>query len=1746
MQKLYLAAARGIAQRLQLSKQQAFWLALPHLKAGKKEARLLKSYRDVWLAEAMMQLVQHLVAGDYDRALETMRPIGNAGWEMGRTLPGQTLGLKCTGEQSAQLSAPAITTLGDVEQFFMSIPFQVTNEVDAIISLKGWVSNVQKTLQARLRGAYTTEPGRTDDLRIGQGAGQGCPNGTRKGIGAMMLPYRLVNLTTPGLKLAGRKGCVKAVPQFMAADDEAQQQDVHDHAQLGLDALWLSVRLQELRLGHDAAGSKTSTQSARHEADGSTSDDGVRLIMAAGKNGEPILVSALEELAKHLGSELSADNSHEHIRKRVMRNLRTVVSLVGRLPAIRARAMNTTTDSAVRGSVGYYGRAAPMSKVDCKLIDTLKRLRQTLRGHRSKTENLLMDLAPPAAGGRGTIPTICYAAAALCDQVVRELSESESPARAVMEARIAMVMHGHGFESSDEVRNPLDAMLPEKLAPSEDSVIEYVFDVWHRAGLRPFRTNAPSRGALSKEGYDMPQPEERRTAPQIRDIEGVSFSIRMHHSGIVKLCDVYSSDEQEGWMSADEAREIYCNGSFEWDAEDVRTFERMMQQLMVTSQAVNWLAEQRRLGRPQSAELVAAKNMPKANTGEVQMISAWKYQPKIKDASGELAEATALYEVWCGDEVYPRWMNEETVLSTTVQSQELEQKRRKLEQLIAKYVARTKRPELKQAIVYKAEELEAFLEKIDVAIPYSRAEGRELTKKAAKALVRARQEKETKLEHMMQNARETLNPIPASLATMVEDRLGRGALALMEREASVQGGAEAREAVREIFVEQYVRRKQRCGVELNVQDDRKAKQAETWQSETHVTLCRGSLQKNAEGKNVRVSGLGLSAVDLETNRQPVAGKWEDVDQRRRELISEVPGRLWSESEDVYHVTAELVEDPVLRMAVRSERMETEPGLGTGGRGVISIRKEDLADKKEVVEETKRLMRNLLRLDIDGKVGVVIASDGALDEGSTWDDNKRLVLSELVKHPGRMGQRRVATAIYAGPSNMRLWPHLVFVFKILRLPPDVQIMDAELMGILEAMEMGATMVDDGQTIITLVDSEGAADEFEKLWRAHTYKIMKKRGRRHLGKRMVALRRQLRQRQVAVILYRIEAHKGAYPNMVADAAASIGLDYEEITDTTWDEHDELIAFRAKRSFGTFKQEEEWDLMPTDRKHMELVRERLLVAEVQAEIQKLKRGRSGSFDGYGVWPILDYTRLGVASSTNITARWGALVKIVASMDEREAAAGQWSMTGALFAMRSNIKLSYLGVCPLCKEVVRVDLHHVLCTCKTHRLVEVSWEDVASDLEAMTGAWAYSTDERATCYWGKELSEASVFLRNREEGRILSIHDFWKVARVVGGLPPRPHEESRVKEELIEDAKETSAELRRDPRLRIEKEMARGGREIRPTPTELMVILPMYLRVTGKMLTICNEARRLVQEAEDQLTPDQRRGLRSRTSEEDEAERTETNTETELQHPDKRLASREAKAQATQEQAERAANRGELAEERQREVSKEPTRRNIWRDRQLGPIAQRRLYNPMWFETIDDEPTWWPEKKHKGAYEQPGDPGPAETKWRQEWAEATEQMLAAEVAAKEQQQETAEGEGAGEDDGTNKNEEAAESEEVEEELSREEASPVRTMSRRQERKSNGQMRSRSPCSEGSAASQSESGNESEGSGSDSSGGRSKKKWSRRKRKGGTGSSPKKNEEARTKRVYMRLTPGFESDEQTCRPSPSTTYMAMRMRTTQ
>eukprot|EP00966_Prymnesium_polylepis_P007459 171443-Prymnesium_polylepis.1 len=33
------------------------------------------------------------------------------------------------------------------------------------------------------------------------------------------------------------------------------------------------------------------------------------------------------------------------------------------------------------------------------------------------------------------------------------------------------VMHGYGFEPSEEELNPLDVMLPEKLAPSEDSVI---------------------------------------------------------------------------------------------------------------------------------------------------------------------------------------------------------------------------------------------------------------------------------------------------------------------------------------------------------------------------------------------------------------------------------------------------------------------------------------------------------------------------------------------------------------------------------------------------------------------------------------------------------------------------------------------------------------------------------------------------------------------------------------------------------------------------------------------------------------------------------------------------------------------------------------------------------------------------------------------------------------------------------------------------------------------------------------------------------------------------------------------------------------------------------------------------------------------------------------------------------------------------------------------------------------------------
>eukprot|EP00966_Prymnesium_polylepis_P309617 7153804-Prymnesium_polylepis.1 len=55
---------------------------------------------------------------------------------------------------------------------------------------------------------------------------------------------------------------------------------------------------------------------------------------------------------------------------------------------------------------------------------------------------------------------------------------------------------------------------------------------------------------------------------------------------------------------------------------------------------------------------------------------------------------------------------------------------------------------------------------------------------------------------------------------------------------------------------------------------------------------------------------------------------------------------------------------------------------------------------------------------------------------------------------------------------------------------------------------------------------------------------------------------------------------------------------------------------------------------------------------------------------------------------------------------------------------------------------------------------------------------------------------------------------------------------------------------------------------------------------------------------------------------------------------------------------------------------------------------------------------------------------------------MLAAEAVARDQQQETAEGEGAEEDNGTKRNEEAAESEEVEEVMDRGAASPVQTLS--------------------------------------------------------------------------------------------------------
>ena len=114
-----------------------------------------------------------------------------------------------------------------------------------------------------------------------------------------------------------------------------------------------------------------------------------------------------------------------------------------------------------------------------------------------------------------------------------------------------------------------------------------------------------------------------------------------------------------------------------------------------------------------------------------------------------------------------------------------------------------------------------------------------------------------------------------------------------------------------------------------------------------------------------------------------------------------------------------------------------------------------------------------------------------------------------------------------------------------------------------------------------------------------------------------------------------------------------------------------------------------------------------------------------------------------------------------------------------------------------------------------------------------------------------------------------------------------------------------------------------------------------------------------------------------------------------------------------------------------------------------------------------------------------------------------------------------------TRRNAEAAETEDIEEEMDRRAASPVPTLSRRHRSKISDRMRSRSPCSEGSATSQSESESESEGSGSEPSGGKSRKKKVRGKKRGRAGSSPELSPIPQPEGRYMQPGPGFETIEQ-------------------
>ena len=101
-------------------------------------------------------------------------------------------------------------------------------------------------------------------MNMGEGNGQGSPNGPARSKPIMALVQAMVEKHMPGAAPCEPPGGGETVPELVAADDAVLLSQSAPMLQLGLEAFWMAgTVLLGLTIGHSADASKTAVKGGK-------------------------------------------------------------------------------------------------------------------------------------------------------------------------------------------------------------------------------------------------------------------------------------------------------------------------------------------------------------------------------------------------------------------------------------------------------------------------------------------------------------------------------------------------------------------------------------------------------------------------------------------------------------------------------------------------------------------------------------------------------------------------------------------------------------------------------------------------------------------------------------------------------------------------------------------------------------------------------------------------------------------------------------------------------------------------------------------------------------------------------------------------------------------------------------------------------------------------------------------------------------------------------------------------------------------------------------------------------------------------------------------------------------------------------------------------------------------------------------------------------------------------------------------